>query len=176
MPFLNQRLREVARLAVNESLAGCSVQDFCDGFNLEPQHRHIVEHIYLQAQSKLRENSLAEFDEIFKELGIDQRLEQLECMLAERPELPDGSRCRVVSEMEGPAMVASATAAVKQQQKLAIMQAIQQVDQENEALQQQFHEQLPKLQAANDEIASCMAKMTQTATACEEWRRLDLSK
>ena len=58
MPVLRVRLWEVARRAVDESLAGCSVDDFCDGFSVEPQQLPVLKHIYKQVQSKLRENSL----------------------------------------------------------------------------------------------------------------------
>ena len=41
-----------------------------------------------------------------------------------------------------------------------------QVERENAELQQQFTAQLPRLQAANEEIASCMGRMEQVRLCC----------
>ena len=68
----------------------------------------------------------AEFDLIFADLGVDERLDRLEHLLSEQPQLPDGSRTQIVSEMEGPGTIAKASAVVKRQHKVAIMQALQQ--------------------------------------------------
>ena len=56
--MLNSRLQEVARRALDDSLAGCSVEEFCDGFSVEESLRPVLAHVYTQAQAKLRENSL----------------------------------------------------------------------------------------------------------------------
>jgi len=77
----------------------------------------------------------------------------------------------VVAEAEGPTAIRNTMVSCKRRQKLAIAEALRQVDQENVQLQMDFHAQLPKLQAANKELASCMSLMHQTATSCEEWRR-----
>eukprot|EP00327_Prymnesium_parvum_P008138 CAMPEP_0182804532 /NCGR_PEP_ID=MMETSP0006_2-20121128/4598_1 /TAXON_ID=97485 /ORGANISM="Prymnesium parvum, Strain Texoma1" /LENGTH=192 /DNA_ID=CAMNT_0024930051 /DNA_START=400 /DNA_END=979 /DNA_ORIENTATION=+ len=170
---LFDRLQEVARRALDESLASCSVDEFCDGFSVDPSHRPVLQHVYIQAQSKLRENSLAEFDLIFNELGVDTSLQRLEDLLSEQPSLPDGSRCPVVAEAEGPTAIRNTMVSCKRRQKLAIAEALRQVDQENVQLQMDFHAQLPKLQAANKELASCMSLMHQVQVGlCIHAKRL----
>ena len=53
------RLREVAERAVNESLACCTAKDFAEGFpSLSGSHGEVLQHIYQQAQSQLRENTM----------------------------------------------------------------------------------------------------------------------
>lgn len=52
------RLREVATRALDESLAGCSAEEFCDGFALDPVHRPMLQALHAQATAQLRENSL----------------------------------------------------------------------------------------------------------------------
>lgn len=84
-------------------------------------------------------------------------------------------RSPVATEGEAGAVVAKATVPAKLQHKLALEQAIAQVDQENAELQRQYTAQLPRLQEASAEISSCMARMQQTATTCEQWRRPDIS-
>ena len=52
------RLREVAVRALDESLAGCSPDDFVEGFpSLSATHREVLQHVYSEAQSVMRENT-----------------------------------------------------------------------------------------------------------------------
>lgn len=54
-----ERLREVATRALDESLGGCSPDDFCAGFvGIDPKHHELLRHVYEQAQGCLRENTL----------------------------------------------------------------------------------------------------------------------
>ena len=55
---LSSRLQEVARRALDDSLGGCSVDEFCDGFSVDPSHRPVLAYVFTEAQAKLRENSL----------------------------------------------------------------------------------------------------------------------
>ena len=53
-----QRLREVAVRALDESLAGCSPDDFVQGFpSLSTTHQEVLQHVYSQAQRVMRENT-----------------------------------------------------------------------------------------------------------------------
>ena len=52
------RLRTEASRALDSSLAACTPDDFCDGFTtLGATHRETLQHVYLQAQACLRENT-----------------------------------------------------------------------------------------------------------------------
>ena len=86
------RLREVAARALDESIAGCTEDEFCDGFGLDAKHRPLLQHVFAQAQHCLRENSLAEFEVLMAELGVGSSLGRLDSLIAQQPELPDGSR------------------------------------------------------------------------------------
>ena len=67
-------------------------------------------------------------------------------------------------------MIAEAALPAKRAHKLALEQALREVDEENASLQQQYLEVQPALQAASAEIAACKAMVEQTATQCERWR------
>ena len=112
----------------------------------------------------------AEFEAIFNETGINTSLGQLDHLVAQQPELPDGSRVPLTSLSEANDMIAAATLPTKRQHKLALEEAIRQVEEENRALQAEYADAQPALQAASAEIAACKALVEKTATACESWR------
>jgi len=123
-----------------------------------------------QAQTSLRESTLAEFELLFSEMGAIKSLETLDALLARQPELPDGSRVPLTSLTEAKDMIAAATLPSKRQHKIALQQAIRQVEEENAALQEQYLTAQPALQAASQEIAACKALVEKTASTCERWR------
>lgn len=107
---------------------------------------------------------------LFSETGAIKSLEALDALLARQPELADGSRVPLTSLTEAEDMIASATLPAKQQHKLALQQAIWQVEAENESLQQQYLAAQPALATASEEIQACKALVEKTAMACERWR------
>lgn len=62
-------------------------------------------------------------------------------------------------------MIAAATLPTKRQHKLALQQAIRQVEAENAALKEQYLAAQPALQAASAEIAACKALVEKVMTA-----------
>ncbi len=49
----------MATRALDASLAGCTKEEFCDGFpTIGESHREVLHHVYLQAQEALRTNTL----------------------------------------------------------------------------------------------------------------------
>lgn len=112
----------------------------------------------------------AEFEVLFNETGAIKSLEALDALLARQPELADGSRVPLTSVTEAKDMIATATLPAKQQHKLALQQAIRQVEAENESLQQQYVAVQPVLAAASEEIQACKALIEKTAMTCERWR------
>lgn len=164
------RLREVAARALDESLAGCSPDEFCDGFGLGDAHRGVLCHVYEQAQACVRANTLAECDVLFGEVGADESLDRLDALVEQQPELPDGTRLPLASAGEATAMIANAAVPAKRAHKLALQQALQQVEAENASLQAQYLAALPELHAASQEIAACKALVEKTATSAEGWR------
>jgi len=166
------RLREVASRALTETIAsGCSAEEFANGFaGLSVEHRALLLNMHEQAQTSLRESTLAEFELLFSEMGAIKSLETLDALLARQPELPDGSRVPLTSLTEAKDMIAAATLPSKRQHKIALQQAIRQVEEENAALQEQYLTAQPALQAASQEIAACKALVEKTASTCERWR------
>ena len=67
-------------------------------------------------------------------------------------------------------MIAEAALPAKRQHKLALQQALREVEEENASLQQQYLAAQPALQAASAEIAACKALVEETASRCERWR------
>ena len=67
-------------------------------------------------------------------------------------------------------MIAEAALPAKRQHKLALEQALRDVEEENASLQAQYLAAQPALQAASAEIAACKAMVEQTAMRCEQWR------
>ena len=112
----------------------------------------------------------AEFEVLFNETGAIKSLEALDALLARQPELADGSRVPLTSVTEAKDMIASAMLPAKQQHKLALQQAIRQVEAENDSLQQQYMAAQPALAAASEEIQACKALIEKTAMTCERWR------
>ena len=66
-------------------------------------------------------------------------------------------------------MVAEAALPSRRQYKLALQQALQQVEEENVALQANHRALQPKLQEASAEITACKERVEQTAVQCERW-------
>lgn len=163
------RLREVSGRALEASLAGCSVDEFCDGFAVDPQHRPALEHAYKEAVAEMRGNVLAECDLIYRELGVGDSLHRLDTLVAEQPELPDGSRCLHVAPEEAGAMVSQATLSVKQKHRLVLQRALQQVRDENADLKQQYLAHHAQLVAASSQIDSVKASLEGSAMECERF-------
>ena len=163
------RLREVAGRALEASLAGCSLDDFCDGFALDAQHRPLLEQVYKEAVGEMRGNVLAECDLIFREGGVGDSLDRLDKMVAQAPELPDGTRCLQASPDEVGAMISHSTLPVKQKHMVVLQQALQKVQQENAALKQQYLASHAQLSSASQQIDSCVANLEQSAMQCERW-------
>ena len=160
------RLRQVAGRALEESLAGCSLDDFCDGFALDAKYRPLLEQVYKETVGEMRGNVLAECDLIFRELGVTESLDRLDRLDLK---LPDGSCCLQASPHEVAAVVSHATLPVKQRHLRVLQQALQQVQQENAALKEQYLAQHAQLSTANEQIDSCVANLEQTAMQCERW-------
>ena len=163
------RLREVTGRALETSLAGCSLEDFCDGFALDAQHRPLLERVYKEAVAEMRGNVLAECDLIFREHGVAESLDRLDKVVAQQPELPDGSRCLQVSPLEVDAMLSTAALPVKQNHRLALERALQQVQQENAGLKQQYIAHHTQLTAASTKVDTCLENLENTAMQCERW-------
>jgi|TARA_B110001469_G_scaffold106961_1_gene106986 hypothetical protein len=163
------RLREVAGRALETSLAGCSLDDFCDGFALDAQRRPLLESVYKEAVAEMRGNVLAECDLIFREHGVADSLDRLDKVVAQQPELPDGSRCLQVSPLEVDAMLSTAALPVKQNHRVALERALQQVQGENAALKEQYIAHHTKLTAASTQVDTCLDDLQQTAMQCERW-------
>ena len=163
------RLREVAGRALETSLAGCSLEDFCDGFALDAQRRPLLESVYKEAVAEMRGNVLAECDLIFREHGVAESLDRLDKVVAQQPELPDGSRCLQVSPLEVDAMLSTASLPVKQNHRVALERALQQVQGENAALKEQYIAHHTKLTAASTQVDSCLDDLQHTAMQCERW-------
>ena len=85
------RLREVAGRALETSLAGCSLEEFCDGFALDATRRPLLESVYKEAVAEMRGNVLAECDLIFRELVHGWRVAPLGRMQQAVPRAPDGA-------------------------------------------------------------------------------------
>ena len=66
-------------------------------------------------------------------------------------------------------MIAEATMPAKRAHKLALQQALREVEDENASLQDQYLAAQPALQAASAEIAACKALVEKTATRCERF-------
>mmetsp|Transcript_20689 Transcript_20689/g.42354 ORF Transcript_20689/g.42354 Transcript_20689/m.42354 type:complete len:185 (+) Transcript_20689:52-606(+) len=163
------RLREVAGRALETSLAGCSLEDFCDGFALDMQHRPLLERVYKEAVAEMRGNVLAECDLIFREHGVAESLDRLDKVVAQQPELPDGSRCLQASPLEVDAMLSTAALPVKQKHRQALVRALEQVRQENAGLKQQYITHHTQLTAASAQIDTCLENLQHTAMQCERW-------
>jgi len=165
------RLREVATRALDETLAnGCTTEEFIEGFTDLGAHGALLQYIHQHAQAGLRQLALAEFDVLFSEVGAVTGLESLDSLVARQPVLADGSRVPLTSATEARDMIAAATLPTKRQHKLAVQQAIRQVEEENASLQQQYLALQPALQAASEEIRACKGLVEKTAATCEQWR------
>lgn len=162
-------LREMVAHAVDDTLGLSSTDEFCDGFLVDAK-RDTLHHVFLQTQGCLRENAMAEFDQIFGEMGVGESLGKLDSLLAAQPVLPDGTRLPLTSTSEARDLTAAATLPAKRQHKLALEQALREVEEENASLQTQYLAAQPALQAASAEIAACKAKVEQSAMQCELWR------
>ena len=106
-----------------------------------------------------------EWNAIFSELGVEASLEQLDALVARQPELPDGSRLPLTSLTEARDLIAEAALPTKRQHKLALQEALREVEAENANLQAQYVAALPELQAASAEIAACKALVEKVSRA-----------
>jgi hypothetical protein len=79
-------------------------------------------------------------------------------------------RSPLTSAPEARDLIAEATLPARRQHKLALQQALREVEAENASLQEQYLAAQPALQAASAEIAACKNLVEQTATRCEQWR------
>jgi len=156
--------------SVDEALGSCSEQAFCDGFNLPAEHAQVLARAHQQATDKLRGNALAELNLISDEHGVDAALGRLDSLKAERPLLPDGSRCLVAAPKESALMLNEAAQPARRRHVQAMRSALEQIDQENAELERQLAEQRAVLQAVTAEVGACSSTFQQTAEACEQWR------
>ena len=101
---------------------------------------------------------------------MSESLGKIDALIARQPQLPDGSRLPLTSNKEAQAMITEASLPAKRQHKLALQQALREVESENASLQEQYLAVQPALQAASAEIAQCKKLVEQTATRCERWR------
>ncbi|EOD10160.1 hypothetical protein EMIHUDRAFT_234971 [Emiliania huxleyi CCMP1516] len=112
--------------SVDEALGSCSEQAFCDGFNLPAEHAQVLARAHQQATDKLRGNALAELNLISDEHGVDAALGRLDSLKAERPLLPDGSRCLVAAPKESALMLNEAAQPARRRHVQAMRSALEQ--------------------------------------------------
>jgi len=131
----------------------------------------MLRHVYEQATTALQSNTMAELDVIMCEVNVNHSLEQLDLLLKQQPQLPDGSRCVLTRPKEAASMVAEASEPVKKQHKQALRAALQQVADKNTAMQQQYLEQVSELQVASAQIKTWTAQIQQISASCDEFRQ-----
>ena len=86
-------LRKGCLEAVDEAIAGCSVDEFVAGFSGLPEaQRGALAKVLQSVQAELRGNMQTELDEMLGESGVDAGLGRVERLIAQQPLLPDGTR------------------------------------------------------------------------------------
>ena len=205
-------LRKGCLEAVDEAIAGCSVDEFVAGFSGLPEaQRGALAKVLQSVQAELRGNMQTELDEMLGESGVDAGLGRVESLIAQQPLLPDGTRwcatCRrprrcaaprararaprrprararrlahatlararrspLAEPDEASTMVAAARLPVKLEHKGRVQQTLRQVRDENAGLQQEYADEVARLNAAAEEINAAKAELEQAAGAVERWR------
>ena len=198
-------LRKGCLEAVDEAIAGCSVDEFVAGFSGLPEaQRGALAKVLQSVQAELRGNMQTELDEMLGESGVDAGLGRVERLIAQQPLLPDGTRwcaipprprrraalparARAVPPLahaalararlsplaepdEASTMVAAARLPVKLEHKGRVQQTLRQVRDENAGLQQEYADEVARLNAAAEEINAAKAELEQAAGAVERWR------
>ena len=86
-------LRKGCLEAVDEAIAGCSVDEFVAGFSGLPEaQRGALAKVLQSVQAELRGNMQTELDEMLGESGVDAGLGRVERLIAQQPLLPAGTR------------------------------------------------------------------------------------
>ena len=198
-------LRKGCLEAVDEAIAGCSVDEFVAGFSGLPEaQRGALAKVLQSVQAELRGNMQTELDEMLGESGVDAGLGRVERLIAQQPLLPDGTRwcatrrahaaapaprarARAAPPLahaaltrarrsplaepdEASTMVAAARLPVKLEHKGRVQQTLRQVRDENAGLQQEYADEVARLNAAAEEINAAKAELEQAAGAVERWR------
>ena len=199
-------LRKGCLEAVDEAIAGCSVDEFVAGFSGLPEaQRGALAKVLQSVQAELRGNMQTELDEMLGESGVDAGLGRVERLIAQQPLLPDGTRwCAIprprrraarpararaaprrprsrrprararrsplAEPDEASTMVAAARLPVKLEHKGRVQQTLRQVRDENAGLQQEYADEVARLNAAAEEINAAKAELEQAAGAVERWR------
>ena len=197
-------LRKGCLEAVDEAIAGCSVDEFVAGFSGLPEaQRGALAKVLQSVQAELRGNMQTELDEMLGESGVDAGLGRVERLIAQQPLLPDGTRwcatrraCAaalpararaprhpsltpplararrspLAEPDEASTMVAAARLPVKLEHKGRVQQTLRQVRDENAGLQQEYADEVARLNAAAEEINAAKAELEQAAGAVERWR------
>ena len=132
------------------------------------------EHTANKSFARLGQNLVTEVLAFLQAEGLRERLGRLsfivlDKMVAQAPELPDGTRCLQASPDEVGAMISYSTLPVKQKHMVVLQQALQKVQQENAALKQQYLASHAQLSSASQQIDSCVANLEQSAMQCERW-------
>ena len=198
-------LRKGCLEAVDEAIAGCSVDEFVAGFSGLPEaQRGALAKVLQSVQAELRGNMQTELDEMLGESGVDAGLGRVERLIAQQPLLPDGTRwcatrrARAADVRGARARARAATLAhaaprarasqpsrrarrgehdgrrrarpVKLEHKGRVQQTLRQVRDENAGLQQEYADEVARLNAAAEEINAAKAELEQAAGAVERWR------